>query len=530
MPEMKSFAINNRLKPMIIVISLIALTSFAVNVEGQKNTGNPSLKYTISMPEPASHLLLVVLECSGLNTDTIELKMPKWMPGYYQNMNYSRNVRNFTATNLKNKTLPVIQSNENTWHVIAGRNTPFRVSYEVFSDRRFVANNYLDTTRAYIVTAATLMYLNGNINTPVNIKIIPYGSWKNIATGLKPNAGKNNEFSAPDFDVLYDCPILIGNLEELPSFDINGIKHRFIAFNPGTFDKELFISKLGKAVKASTELMGHIPYDQYTFIGIGPGNGGIEHLNNTTVSFNGNGLNAGSMLGTLKFLTHEYFHHYNVKRIRPFELGPFNYDSENKTNLLWVSEGLTVYYEYVILRRAELMNDEELFKSIVGNINAFENDPGREFQSLAQASYDTWSAGPFGGGSGGPDRYISYYDKGPVVGFILDLAIRNASGNKKSLDDVMRYLYNHYYLTLNRGFTDAEFQMACEMAAGTSLSSEFEYVYTTKKIDYAKYLSCAGLKITEETDQNTLKRKFTITVQENLTPLQSEIFRSWTGK
>ncbi len=530
MSKMKSFVTGNRMNQMSIVICLIALTSLTANVEGQKNVGNPTLKYTISMPDPASHLLHVVLECSGVNTDTTVLKMPKWMPGYYQNMNYSRNVKNFTAANQKNKPLPVIQSNENTWQVIAGVNAPFVVSYDVFSDRRFVANSYLDTTRAYIVTAATLMYLNGNINTPVNIKIIPHGSWKNIATGLKPIAGKNNEFSAPDFDILYDCPILVGNLEELPSFDVDGVRHRFIAFNPGTFDKELFISKLAEAVRASTELIGHIPYDQYTFIGIGPGNGGIEHLNNTTLSFNGNGLNPASMLGTLKFLTHEYFHHYNVKRIRPYELGPFDYDSENKTNLLWVSEGLTVYYEYVILRRAELMNDEELLKSIVGNINAFENDPGREFQSLAQASYDTWSAGPFGGGSGGPDRYISYYDKGPVVGFILDLAIRNDSGNKNSLDDVMRYLYNHYYLTLNRGFTDAEFQMACEMYAGTSLSSEFDYVYTTKEIDYTKYLAYAGLKITEEADPNTSKRKFAITVLNELTPLQSDILKSWTGK
>jgi predicted metalloprotease with PDZ domain len=482
------------------------------------------------MPEPSNHLFHVTLFCNGLKVDTIDFKMPRWMPGYYQIMEYPDEVRNFSANSMKGKDVHAIKKDKNTWSVIPGKNSSFSISYDVYSDKKFVASNYLDTTHGYIVTAATFMYIDGHLDIPVNLQIMPFSGWKDIATGLDRVAGKINEFSAPDFDILYDCPILIGTLQEFPSFKINGVVHRFQAYNPGIFNSDQFISSLEKTVRSAINIMGDIPYSNYTFIGIGPGYGGIEHLDNTTVSFSGKGLEKPvEMNRMLKFLAHEYFHNYNVKRIRPFELGPFDYDRENRTNLLWVSEGLTVYYEYLIVKRAGLMSDDELLASIESNINTIENDSGRQYQSLSQASYETWDDGPFGNIAGGQDKSISYYDKGPLIGMILDFSIRNATENRKSLDDVMRFLYWEYYKKLHRGFTDAEFQQACQDIAGISLSSEFEYVYTTKEIDYTTYLSYAGLKISEEVDKNSGKRKFALARQENMNPLQLSIFQSWSG-
>jgi predicted metalloprotease with PDZ domain len=148
---------------------------------------------------------------------------------------------------------------------------------------------------------------------------------------------------------------------------------------------------------------------------------------------------------------------------------------------------------------------------------------------LSQSSYETWSDGPFGNKPGDTDKSISYYEKGPIVGMILDFSIRNATENKKSLDDVMRYLYRHYYKELKRGFTDAEFQDACESVSGTSLSREFEYVYSTKEIDYSIYLSYAGLKLTESNDSKTGKKKFTLTRLKNLNSIQLSLLQSWSG-
>jgi len=195
------------------------------------------------------------------------------------------------------------------------------------------------------------------------------------------------------------------------------------------------------------------------------------------------------------FLAHEYFHHYNVKRIRPIELGPFDYDNGSRTKMLWVSEGLSVYYEEMIVKRAGLCSEDELLNAFRSNILAYEGKPGRLYQSLTQASYETWSDGPFGRTGDEVNKTISYYDKGPAVGMLLDFKIRHETKNKKSLDDVMRTLYKEFYQQKKRGFTEDEFRQVCEKTAGTTLADVFDYVSTTKEVDYKKYLQYAGLDI-----------------------------------
>jgi len=219
-------------------------------------------------------------------------------------------------------------------------------------------------------------------------------------------------------------------------------------------------------------------------------------LNNTTFGFNGtNFKNRETYVRTLHFLAHEYFHHYNVKRIRPIELGPFDYDKGSRTKMLWVSEGLSVYYEYMIVRRAGISTDAELLNAFRGNIVAFESKPGKRYQTLEQASYETWSDGPFGRTGDEVNKTISYYDKGPAVGMLFDFKIRQVTNNKRSLDDVMRFLYKEYYQKQKRGFTEEELRAAFENIAGTPMTDEYAYVTTTKEIDYPKYFTYAGLKI-----------------------------------
>lgn len=227
----------------------------------------------------------------------------------------------------------------------------------------------------------------------------------------------------------------------------------------------------------------------------------------------------------LSFLVHEYFHHYNVKRIRPFELGPFDYDKGNRTNQLWISEGLTVYYEYLILRRAGLIDTETFLAFMENQINTLENDQGRHHQSLAEASYSTWEDGPFGA-SEGEDKAISAYNKGTVVGLLLDLQIRDAKDNKKSLDDVMKKLYWHFYKKENRGFTDAEFRRTCEEVTGTSLADLFAHVYTTKDLEYDSILGPVGLLLNTKSD-NSGKKVFSIRRTAEPSILQKELLNAW---
>ena len=511
----------------VLLLFVIAAPAFA-----QK--GNPVLHYTVSFPQPGTHSYNVTLLCSGWNKDTIYFKMPNWMPGYYQLMGYSKDVANMKATNSNGKDIKVEKMNDNTWFITSIKNKSFNISYSIMTSRQFVANSYVDSAHAYIIPENTFLYIKDEIKLPVTVTVLKNEAWKNIATGLDPVAGKANEFSATDFDILYDCPILIGNLKELPAFKVKGINHRFIGYEMGNFDSILLMNNLQKVVKAATDIIGDIPYHEYTFIGIGPGRGGIEHLNNSTISFTGGGLDKpGAMNTVLNFIAHEYFHNYNVKRIRAFELGPFDYDKGSKTNLLWVNEGLTVYYEYLTVKRAGLSDMNTILSDFSANLNPVQNNPGRLYQSLQQSSYATWSDGPFGTQGTEKGKTISYYEKGPLVGLMLDFAIRNATQNKKSLDDVMHTLYWKYYKELHRGFTDAEFQQTCEEVAGIPLTEIFEYVYTTKEMDYDKYLSYGGLKVDKQnavSKNNMPTEKYTIIKMDNPSSLQKTILTSWLGE
>jgi len=455
--------------------------------------GQSTVRFEVSMDQPSTHMFHVTMNCTGFKGDSLDVKMPVWSPGYYQRLDFADNVENFLVTNASGhggwRKMP-----GNAWRVT--NTSSFTISYDVKTTRLFVGTPYLDEERGYILPAGVFLYPARNIDHPVTVTVKPYFSWKNIATGLDSVPGKQFVYVAPDYDILYDSPILVGNLEELPPFFVKGIPHRFIAYKSGEFDKVSFMNDLKKIVETATTLIGDIPYTHYTFIGIGPGAGGIEHLNSTTVSFNGTNLNEPqSRLTTYFFLAHEYFHHYNVKRIRPIELGPFDYDNGSRTKMLWVSEGLSVYYEEMVVKRAGLCNEDELFNAFRSNILAYEGKPGRLYQSLTQASYETWSDGPFGRTGDVLNKTISYYDKGPVVGMLLDFKIRHETENKKSLDDVMRTLYKEFYQQKKRGFTEDEFKQVCERIAGTSLADVFDYVSTTKEVDYKKYLQYAGLDV-----------------------------------
>jgi predicted metalloprotease with PDZ domain len=488
----------------------------------------PFIRYTVTIPQPESHSYHIELLTEGWNVDTLTFKLPKWSPGYYQIMDYAKALGNIALKDVRGNTVSFEKVSENTLRVIGAKKKTLILSYEVQTTRKFVATSYVDGEHAYLIPAASFFYIENNLDRPVHV-IIKNPPWRDIATGLDPLKGKTNEFTALNFDLLFDCPILMGNLESLQSFKVKGVEHRFIGYKLGSFDKIDFINKLQKISDAAVNVIGDIPFDRYTYIAIGPGRGGIEHLNNTTVSFDGNELKSPEAVNRMmNFLAHEYFHHYNVKRIRPLELGPFDYEKGSRTNLLWLSEGLSVYYEYLIVRRAGLADERTLLENFENNINNVENNPGRQFQSLEQASYNTWKDGPFGTQGDEPGKSISYYEKGPVVGLLLDFAIRHATKNTKSLDDVMKFVYWKYYKREGRGFSDAEFQQACEEIAGTPLTEVFEYVNTTKDLDYTRYLGFAGLKLSETSSNDPKRpRKFSILRIENISPLQQQILSSW---
>lgn len=481
----------------LTIIALIFSASPGLGLAQSRATAI-AMSITVSMERPTAHYYHVVFRADGLKGETQDFKMPAWTPGYYRIMDYAKNVMDFKAEDGTGRPLAWEKTAKNTWRVRSGKAASIVVSYDVYAFTRFIADNYLSDDGGFISPTGLFMHVAGRLQSPVTVTVLPHPDWKYVSTGLDPIAGRPNTFTAPDFDTLYDCPILIGNQEVL-TFEAAGRPHTVAAYDLGTADRTKFTGDLKKIVEAAAALMGELPYRHYTFLIIGPGGGGLEHLNSTAVTLNPASLtNPQAAKGWLSFIAHEYFHLFNVKAIRPIALGPFDYERENYTNMLWVSEGITVYYEFILLNRAGLMTRDEVLERLGSTIANYENAPGRHHQPATASSFDTWT-NFFSRGEHTANTTISYYDIGAGLGLLLDLKIREASKGRSSLDDVMRTLYRTYYQEKKRGFTDGEFREACERAAGGPLGEIFDvYAATVKEWDYAGYLGFAGLTIDTE--------------------------------
>jgi predicted metalloprotease with PDZ domain len=492
------------------------------------------MAYTVSMDQPASHYYKVEFRYDGNTAEAVDMKMPAWTPGYYMILDLAKNVVEFDARDAAGKPLVWEKTAKNTWHVNTSGIKSLIVSYYVFANRVSVAEPYLAENRGFISPTGVFMHVGGKLNHPVTVTVKPYREWTQVSTGLEPVEGMANTFTAPDFDRLYDCPILAGRQEVL-TFDFKGIPHYIAVENPGTSNRAKLTDDLKRIVEAGTAVIGEIPYRNYTFIIMDKGPGGLEHLNSMAVFADLSNYQGGDMdRGILGFFAHEFFHLYNVKSIRPVVLGPFDYDRECITSMLWLSEGGTSYYEEIILNRAGFLSREGFLENAGKTIGKHENSAGHEFQSAALASRDTWMLF-FNRNENSQSVTINYYDKGATLAMLLDLRIRYESQNVNSLDDVMRSLYQVYSKSKNRGFTDQEFREACEKAAGCSLAEFFDYVYTVNAIDYAKYLGYAGLNIDltpleppiSHLDKSFYKRSFQISSKEDASGLQKRVLEDW---
>lgn len=488
--------------------------------------GQGTIHITIHTQKAAEHIIGVEMDIPLQQQSVTDLRMPAWSPGYYKLMDYGKNVRNFEVTDTDGKTV-AWELRKDVWRVATQKQAQIKVRYEIVTEKPFIASAYIDEERAFIKPTAVFLAVADQLKRPVIVDVPLSNNWTTIATGL--DTLTSNRYMAKDFDELYDSPILIGNLHELPSFTIKNKLHRFIGFNMGSFDETAFMKDVEKVVVAASDLIAEVPYDHYTFIGIDPeGSGGFEQLNSTAIAFSGFGMDINEAVRKkkLSLIAQKYFLHYSLKRTPPVELGnPFNYYESVRTNSLWVSEGLTAYYESIILRRAGIITSQELIGIREKDMRWYANNPKRLTLTLAAAGYDIWD-GPFGIRG----EKLPFYEKGSILGFLLDIKIRVATNNQKSLIDVIHYLHSEYYKKQNRGFTETELREAFEMAAGEKLDEIFDYIYTLKPLDYNKYLNPAGIDI-EHKQTNNIKGDIGVrlTIRENLTSLQKALLADVFG-
>ncbi len=490
---------SNYLFSAVQLVLIVLLTAAAAPAQSIVPLSS-NITFTVAMPRPHTHLfeieMRVKIPANLQVPNESDLVMPVWTPGSYMIREFERNVQDFAA-DVDGHMLEWTKTDKNTWRVKTNGARQWRATYRVYANELTVRTSELNSDHAFWNNATLLMYPKGNLNAPSTLRIVSPSNWK-IATGLPQVEGQANTFRAENFDILYDSPVEASNFKEL-DFQVRGVPHRIIIDGEGNYDPERLRTDVQKIVEAETTMFGGIPYHDYTFILHLRSNtgGGLEHLNSTALGFKR--FEFATKDGYRKFdalVAHEFFHLWNVKRIRPDALGPFDYTKENYTRLLWVAEGITEYYGQLMVRRAGLISDQAYLDHLAQQIQDFQETPGRQVMSAEEASFDSWIKF-YRPDENSVNSQISYYDKGELLGLLLDLDIRRRTNNAKSLDDVMRYLYTEFF-EKGRNYTPADFQKACELMSGASLEDVFaRYVRSREDLApvYNRILASAGLQL-----------------------------------
>ncbi|MEX1002957.1 MAG: PDZ domain-containing protein [Crocinitomicaceae bacterium] len=460
-----------------------SITTFAIDVD-----------YTLGMSRPNSHYFEVEMLISDNKAKTLQIKMPVWAPGSYLIREFAKSINRVNAVDGEGNALTVDKINKNTWEINTQKSKEIKITYEVYAFELSVRTSFLDDSHGYVNGTSIFMYLKDNKDVSGELKINPHPTFKKISTSLNKKEGTT--YTYENYDQLVDSPIEIGN-QEIFTFDAAGVKHTVAMYGKGNYNVDQLKRDMAKVIEAETKVFGTNPNDEYLFIvhNLTNPSGGLEHKKSTTLQVNRWTYQGDDYLGFLSLVAHEYFHLWNVKRIRPKALGPFDYDTENYTDLLWVMEGFTSYYDELILRRAGFYSEDDYIAKLLGTINYVEGQPGNKVQPVAHASFDAWIKA-YRYNENSVNTTISYYSKGQILAAILDLHIINKFRAEKSLDDFMQKLWNDFYIEKERGFTEQEFQTALEDFLQEDMDWFFDqFVYGTETPDYKKFFYAVGVEI-----------------------------------
>lgn len=459
------------------------------------------VNYKLKMTNPQSHYFEVEMILEGLTDKQIEVKMPVWAPGSYLVREFSKNVNQVFAFDENKNAIKTVKTAKNTWQLQnALKGKRISITYQVYAFELSVRTSFLDLTHGFVSGSGVFMYVSNHQNLPGQLEITPYDEFKVISTTLpksKISTDSSQLFDFSNYDQLVDCPIEIGNQVEF-QFMASGVKHTVAMYGEGNYDIEKLKVDMPKVIEAETKVFGENPNKEYLFIvhNVVNGQGGLEHMNSTTLSVNRWSYSGAEYIGFLNLVAHEYFHLWNVKRFRPIELGPFNYDKENYTSLLWVMEGFTSYYDELIMRRAGFVSQEEFISKIQNAINYVEGSVGSRVQSVAHSSFDAWIKA-YRPNENSSNTTMTYYSRGQIIAAIFDVLIVDKYKGKKCLDDFMRFVYIKYAKELNRGISDKEFKMELEKFLEMDLSTFYaKYIDGTEIIPYGEYFSKVGIDVT----------------------------------
>jgi predicted metalloprotease with PDZ domain len=507
------------LRFLFILVFVCALCSVACGRGEQKIN---RINYRLGMSRPQSHLFEVTIEvelAGKTSEEFIDFQMPRWSPGRYSVFDFSKNVEQVQAKGApcpindkcEQKPLKVVRADDQTWSVRAAGNQTLSLSYKVFADDLSGTFSQLDERHANFNGGSIFMYIVNHKPDPVSLQIEPPAGWR-IINGRTDSADQR-VWQFPNYDLLIDTPTEIGPDWKMDEFKVDGKTYRVVvhAFGDEGGRRPQLVRDIEQIVRAETKMWGPPEFDSYTFLihfaADDRSGDGMEHLTSTQIIQPGALADEDSYEGATGTAAHEFFHVWNVKRLRPIELGPWDFTRPLVTRSMWIAEGITNYYGHLMLRRAGLWTDAQILEREGDTISGIENSPGSKWMSPEESSL----IAPLQDGAPHAQRVdlantaISYYPKGETIGLVLDLLIRGRTRGEKSLDDVMREMYKRFYLDSpnatyylrGRGYTGEDFEKVATEVAGFDLHEFFErYVRNAETPPYDEALGAVGLRLT----------------------------------
>lgn len=488
------------MKLLSLIFSLILLMPSASKATSNKPLASDvGADYRIESLEPNLHMYLITVSVSNPDAQpTIDFILPAWRPGRYQIQNYAANVQEFKAKS-GDTSLAFEKIDKQTWRVFTQGKSKVSVQYKYYAGGQLDAgNSYVGRDEIYFNGSNLFVYTEATRFKPVRLYIDYPKGWK-VATQLE-RTDNPHIFTAETYDDLIDAPTLIS--PTMVTYEIK-VKRAtiYICFKDKAglggyiFNEATIKRDIAAVVEAQFNLMQDVPFKTYHFIyhilPI-PFAHGVEHKNSTSIVLGPADKMNENYGRFISITSHEFFHVWNIKRIKPKEFMPYDYTKEGYTPMLYVSEGFTSYYGDLTLVRSKVWTAQNYLNDVADGITNLQNTYGRKVQSLALSSFDAWLSGY---GAGRANSTISFYSKGELVGMILDLELRHRTKNKHSLDDVMRCL-NEEFAKKNRGFSAKDFQEVVERFAGSSMQSFFDdYINGTEELPFETALGYAGLDL-----------------------------------
>ncbi len=485
-------------KGLLFRITVLCLLLLATSVASFAQDRPLKINYRLAMSHPGSHLFEVSIEVdipAAAKAPSLDFQMPKWSPGRYAVFDFAKNAQEFHAvagicppkSKCDQPLLNVTRLDDQTWRVPMN-STSVTVTYKVFANDLSGTFSQLDSRHANLNGGCVFMYVVNHKQNPVSLSIDAPKSWR-VVNGRTESQDKT-EFQFPNWDIMTDNPTEIAPDWTEDDFKEDGKTYRVVVHslgNEGGKRPEL-VRDIERVVGAETAMWGPPEFDSYTFLihfaNDGHSSDGMEHLTSTQVIMPGALGDPGMLEATIDGIAHEFFHVWNVKRLRPIELGPWDFTRPANTRGLWIAEGITNYYGHLMQRRAGLWDDAKLLSILAGQITEVENAPGSRLMSAEESSLSA----PFiddavhAQQTNLENTSISYYPKGEVLGLVLDFLIRGKTNGKASLDDVMRRMYEEFYLKSpnatyylrGRGYTNEDFERTASEVAGLDMSDFFK--------------------------------------------------------